>query len=49
MAPLLPQILPGFSSALQERSSQNPFREFAPGFSRPPGVGLQGSSEPGLG
>lgn len=36
-APLLPRILPGFSSSLQERSSQNPFRGSAPGFSSPQG------------
>ena len=42
--PLLPEILPGFSSSLQEHSSQNPFRGCAPGFSRPPGAGGEGSS-----
>ena len=34
--PLLPEILPGFSSSLQERSSRSPFRESASGFFRPP-------------
>ncbi|XP_045322470.1 basic proline-rich protein-like [Leopardus geoffroyi] len=37
VAPLLPPILPGFSSSLPERSSQNPFRESAPGFPGPQG------------
>lgn len=44
VAPLLPQILPGFSSGFQERSSQNPFRKAAAGFSSPPGAGGEGSS-----